>query len=232
MSENVNIDDRYVVGVDFGTLSGRALVVRVRRRRRGGHRGARLPPRRHRRTCLPATGAALPPDWALQDPDDYREVLRRAVPAAVRRRGHRPGGGRRASGSTSPPAPCCRRWPTARRCARCPQLARPAARLREAVEASRGPAQADRINAAGPRAGRAVDRPLRRQDLRRVAVRQGRCSCLRRTRRSTSGPSGSSRRLTGSSGSCAARRPATSAPPATRGSIRTAATRRRTTWPR
>ncbi len=30
MNENVNIDDRHVIGVDFGTLSGRALVVRVR----------------------------------------------------------------------------------------------------------------------------------------------------------------------------------------------------------
>ena len=43
--------DRYVVGVDFGTLSGRALVVRVARRRRGGHGGARVPPRRHRRSA-------------------------------------------------------------------------------------------------------------------------------------------------------------------------------------
>ena len=32
---------------------------------------------------LAATGAALPPNWALQDPDDYIEVLRTAVPAAV-----------------------------------------------------------------------------------------------------------------------------------------------------
>src|SRR5581483_331745 len=30
-----------------------------------------------------AGGRSLPPDWALQHPDDYREVLRRAVPAAV-----------------------------------------------------------------------------------------------------------------------------------------------------
>ena len=26
---NVNADERYVIGVDFGTLSGRAVVVRV-----------------------------------------------------------------------------------------------------------------------------------------------------------------------------------------------------------
>ncbi|MEU8083011.1 ribulokinase [Micromonospora sp. NPDC049101] len=74
-------DDRYVVGVDFGTLSGRALVVRV-------GDGAELGTAVHEygdgviSTTLPG-GRALPPDWALQNPDDYREVLRQAVPAAV-----------------------------------------------------------------------------------------------------------------------------------------------------
>jgi L-ribulokinase len=76
------MDEGCVVGVDFGTLSGRALVVRVRD-------GAELGTAVHEYAsgvidaALPATGRALPPDWALQDPDDYREVLRRAVPAAV-----------------------------------------------------------------------------------------------------------------------------------------------------
>ena len=32
---------------------------------------------------LPGSGGRLPPDWALQVPEDYREVLRTAVPAAV-----------------------------------------------------------------------------------------------------------------------------------------------------
>ena len=74
--------DRYVIGVDFGTLSGRALVVRVAD-------GAELGTAVHEyangviEAALPATGAPLPPDWALQDPDDYREVLRRAVPEAL-----------------------------------------------------------------------------------------------------------------------------------------------------
>jgi L-ribulokinase len=76
--------DRYVIGVDFGTLSGRALVVRV-------EDGAELGTAVHEYAhgvideALPeaAGGKTLPPDWALQHPDDYREVLRRAVPAAV-----------------------------------------------------------------------------------------------------------------------------------------------------
>lgn len=82
MNENVNIDDRYVVGVDFGTLSGRALLVRVSD---GEEIATAVHPYRSGviETVLPATGAALPPDWALQDPDDYREVLRHAIPAVL-----------------------------------------------------------------------------------------------------------------------------------------------------
>ena len=74
--------DRYVVGVDFGTLSGRALVVRVAD---GAELGTAVHEYRHGviDAALPATGAPLPPDWALQDPDDYRDVLRHAVPAAL-----------------------------------------------------------------------------------------------------------------------------------------------------
>ncbi|MBF5028880.1 MULTISPECIES: ribulokinase [unclassified Micromonospora] len=81
MSE-VDASDRYVIGVDFGTLSGRALVVRVRD---GAELGTAV--HEYRRgvieTALPDGGPALPPDWALQDPDDYRDVLRHAVPAAL-----------------------------------------------------------------------------------------------------------------------------------------------------
>ncbi len=74
--------DRYVVGVDFGTLSGRALVVRVRD---GEELGSAVHAYHHgvMDRTLASTGAALPAEWALQDPNDYREVLRTAVPAAV-----------------------------------------------------------------------------------------------------------------------------------------------------
>ncbi|MEV2226582.1 ribulokinase [Nocardia vinacea] len=74
--------DEYVVGVDFGTLSGRALVVRVRD---GVEFGSAVSEYRHGvidRT-LPVTGVELPPDWALQDPEDYLDVLRTAVPEAL-----------------------------------------------------------------------------------------------------------------------------------------------------
>lgn len=82
MSSVDGADERYVVGVDYGTLSGRALVVRVRD---GAEVGTAV--HEYRRgvieTVLPDGGPALPPDWALQDPEDYRDVLRHAVPAAL-----------------------------------------------------------------------------------------------------------------------------------------------------
>ena len=73
--------DRYVVGVDYGTLSGRALVVRVRD-------GAEIASAVHEYghavldRSLPG-GQVLPPDWALQVPADYVDVLKDAVPRAL-----------------------------------------------------------------------------------------------------------------------------------------------------
>jgi L-ribulokinase len=76
----------YVVGVDYGTLSARAVVVRA-------HDGAELGSAVHEfahgviDSVLPGTGAELAPDWALQHPGDYIESLREAVPAALREAG-------------------------------------------------------------------------------------------------------------------------------------------------
>jgi len=74
--------DTYVVGVDFGTLSGRALVVRVKD---GAELGSAVLTYPHGVVddVLPGTSEQLPPDWALQVPGDYVEVLRTAVPEAV-----------------------------------------------------------------------------------------------------------------------------------------------------
>jgi L-ribulokinase len=74
--------DRFAVGVDYGTLSGRAVVVRVED---GAELGSAVTPYAHgvMDRTLAATGAALPPDWALQVPSDYVDVLRDAVPRAL-----------------------------------------------------------------------------------------------------------------------------------------------------
>jgi len=74
--------EKYVIGVDYGTLSGRALVVRVSD---GEELGTAVYeyPNAVMDTKLNATGAKLPPEWALQDPRDYVEVLKHAVPQAI-----------------------------------------------------------------------------------------------------------------------------------------------------
>ena len=78
--------EKYVVGVDFGTLSGRALVVRV-------SDGEEISSATHAYPhgvvdrYLPVSKKELPPDWALQVPQDYVEVLRYAVKEAVQRGG-------------------------------------------------------------------------------------------------------------------------------------------------
>src|SRR6478752_5399079 len=73
--------EQYVVGVDYGTLSGRAVVVRVSDGAELGT-GVHDYPHGVLERALP-DGTELAPDWALQVPEDYREVLRKAVPAAV-----------------------------------------------------------------------------------------------------------------------------------------------------
>jgi L-ribulokinase len=85
--------DSFAIGVDFGTLSGRAVVVRVAD---GAELGSAVHEYAHavmdvRLTAGPAAATErpvpLPPDWALQVPQDYVDVLRTAVPAAVRAAG-------------------------------------------------------------------------------------------------------------------------------------------------
>src|SRR5450759_4028535 len=89
MAVSANNPSACVVGVDFGPLSGRALVVRVSD---GAELGAAVSEYRHgvMDAALAATGVPLPADWALQDPQDYCDVLREAVPAAVAAAGINP----------------------------------------------------------------------------------------------------------------------------------------------
>jgi len=78
---------RYTVGVDFGTLSARALVVRVED---GAEIGSAVYPYTHGviDRVLPGfdqgpEAVNLPPDWALQNPDDWTAALGECVPAAL-----------------------------------------------------------------------------------------------------------------------------------------------------
>ena len=76
---------RYAIGVDFGTASGRAILVDVAD---GRQVATAVQPYRHgvidERLPYPDEAVALPPDWALQDPDDYLRVLQTAVPTVIR----------------------------------------------------------------------------------------------------------------------------------------------------
>ena len=73
---------KYAIGVDFGTESGRALLVDVAD-------GREIATYVHPYAdgviddTLPTSGAKLPPDFALQNPMDYIEVFKTAVPAVI-----------------------------------------------------------------------------------------------------------------------------------------------------
>ena len=71
----------YVIGVDYGTLSGRAVVVRVSD---GAELGSAVHEYPHAvlTEALP-DGTPLGHDWALQVPSDYVDVLKVTVPQAV-----------------------------------------------------------------------------------------------------------------------------------------------------
>ncbi|MBC8159594.1 MAG: ribulokinase [Roseiflexaceae bacterium] len=73
---------KYVIGVDFGTESGRALLVEVA----NGYEVASAVSEYSNGVIderLPGTDIRLDPDWALQDPNDYVEVFKQAVPAVL-----------------------------------------------------------------------------------------------------------------------------------------------------
>jgi L-ribulokinase len=74
--------DKFVIGIDYGTESGRAVVVRVRN---GEDAGAAVVPYGDGviDEKLPG-GPKLPHDWALQNPRDYLRVVELAVPRALK----------------------------------------------------------------------------------------------------------------------------------------------------
>ena len=80
---------KYTIGLDFGTLSGRALIVDVS----NGRELAESVFDYHNGVIdekLPGTQISLDPDWALQDPNDYLEVLKQTIPAVLEKSGVAP----------------------------------------------------------------------------------------------------------------------------------------------
>lgn len=79
---------KYTVGIDFGTLSARALVVEVATGRELASATMDYPHQVMTR-ALP-DGTPLKPDWALQHPEDYLLCLQKVVHEAVQLSGVNP----------------------------------------------------------------------------------------------------------------------------------------------
>ena len=79
---------KYTVGVDYGTLSGRAVLVDVQTGKELASSVYEYPHAVMDKT-LP-DGTPLGHDWALQDPQDYLDVLANTVPAILKESGVSP----------------------------------------------------------------------------------------------------------------------------------------------
>jgi L-ribulokinase len=77
---------KYSIGIDYGTQSGRAVLVSLCD---GREIADHVTPYRHSviDTILPGTGIELGYEWALQHPYDYIEVIKNSVPAVLRESG-------------------------------------------------------------------------------------------------------------------------------------------------
>ncbi|GAK38706.1 ribulokinase [Paenibacillus sp. TCA20] len=80
------MSEKYTIGIDFGTESGRAVLVKLSD---GSEAAAHVTPYRHGviDERLPVSGHKLELDWALHHPADYMEVLMTSVPAVVQAAG-------------------------------------------------------------------------------------------------------------------------------------------------
>jgi L-ribulokinase len=79
---------KYVIGIDYGTESGRAVLVDLEGNEIADH--VTLYAHGVIDEALPESNIKLEPDWALQHPGDYIEVLATAVPAVLQKSGVRP----------------------------------------------------------------------------------------------------------------------------------------------
>lgn len=80
------MNKKYTIGVDFGTLSGRAVLVDVEN---GMEIATSIKEYTHgvMDEFLPDRKTRLDPDWALQYPQDYLEVFRKTIPAVMKEAG-------------------------------------------------------------------------------------------------------------------------------------------------
>ncbi|MET1029759.1 FGGY family carbohydrate kinase, partial [Domibacillus tundrae] len=81
--------EKYTIGVDYGTQSGRAVLVSLKD---GREVADHVTPYRHGVIDkeLPGSGVKLGHEWAIQHPADYIEVLADSVPAVLQESGIHP----------------------------------------------------------------------------------------------------------------------------------------------
>src|SRR5512139_1299401 len=76
---------KYAIGVDFGTESGRAVLVRISD---GQEVATAVYPYSHgvidEKLPIPGKNIHLEPDWALQDPEDYLRTFQVTIPAVLK----------------------------------------------------------------------------------------------------------------------------------------------------
>src|SRR5437899_2319837 len=79
----------YTIGVDYGTESGRVLLVDVAN---GQEIATAVHPYSHGviSETLPGTSIRLERSWALHDPADYIEVLKQGIPEVLKESGVSP----------------------------------------------------------------------------------------------------------------------------------------------
>ena len=77
---------KYTLGVDFGTQSGRAVLVELDTGREIAHVVVAYADGVIDEE-LPGNGCRLGIDWALQNPDDYLEVMSKAIPGVLSKAG-------------------------------------------------------------------------------------------------------------------------------------------------
>lgn len=77
---------KYTIGVDFGTQSGRAVLVEVDTGREVAT-AVKMYPHGVMDEYLPVGKVKLEPDWALQHPQDYLDVFAETIPAVLKEAG-------------------------------------------------------------------------------------------------------------------------------------------------
>lgn len=77
------MNHKYSIGLDYGTESGRALLVNVTT---GEEVASHITPYQHGviDKTLPNSSIKLGSEWALQDPNDYLDVINTSIPAVLK----------------------------------------------------------------------------------------------------------------------------------------------------